>query len=303
MKISVVMSTYNGEKYLLEQLDSIRLQTKTPDEVLIFDDCSTDETFEMLIEYIQKHNLTAWKAEKNPTNYGWRKSFAQGIAKATGDIIFTADQDDIWISNKVQIMSEVLLEKDKINLLVSNYLEMQFDDKPNCIGQKDTYSVKQILFKAKWFHIQRPGCVFAFRKSLVQPFADIWFNNYAHDELLWHLGALTDGLYIIDYTSILFRRHSNNATPSNAHNKNTRALNCEIAIEEIERLIEYTNKHNGWIDHNKYREMNRYFAFEKNRKALLRRFDLLSMLKLASDIACYIKPQSYLVDIYCALQR
>ena len=96
MKISVVVTTYNGEKYLEEQLESIKNQTKHVDEVLIFDDQSQDDSFRIAEQYIEKNTLIGWKAIRNSTNKGWRKNFFDGIQLATGEVIFLCDQDHIW---------------------------------------------------------------------------------------------------------------------------------------------------------------------------------------------------------------
>lgn len=69
-KISVVMTTYNGKKYLLEQLESLRNQTLKIDEVIIMDDCSKDETPELIRKYIIDNNLSGWKLIENQTNQG-----------------------------------------------------------------------------------------------------------------------------------------------------------------------------------------------------------------------------------------
>lgn len=88
MKTSVVISTYNGEKYILEQLDSIRTQTLTVDEVLIFDDRSHDNTVELCRDFINKFNLENWKVLNNEKNKGFVKNFIDGLYETTGDIIF-----------------------------------------------------------------------------------------------------------------------------------------------------------------------------------------------------------------------
>lgn len=73
MKISIIMSTYNGEKYLVEQLESIRLQTLQPDEIIISDDCSVDNSKEIIAQYIQKYNLSNWKYYVNKKIWGGKK--------------------------------------------------------------------------------------------------------------------------------------------------------------------------------------------------------------------------------------
>jgi glycosyltransferase involved in cell wall biosynthesis len=68
MRISIVLSTYNGGAYITEQLDSILNQTRKADEVLIFDDCSTDKTCELISSFIEKNSLSNWRLTKNKTN-------------------------------------------------------------------------------------------------------------------------------------------------------------------------------------------------------------------------------------------
>ena len=103
MSISVLMCTYNGEKYIEEQLISIYEQTYKPDEVLIFDDCSTDSTVYIIRSFIKKYNLEkSWILEINEKNKGYVKNFKNGINKVKGDFIFFSDQDDVWNKNKIQ---------------------------------------------------------------------------------------------------------------------------------------------------------------------------------------------------------
>lgn len=95
-KVSVVMTTYNGQKYLREQMDSLREQTMPIDEVIIMDDCSTDHTPDLVSAYIKEYDLKGWNLVQNEQNQGWKKNFKSGFDLATGNYIFPCDQDDIW---------------------------------------------------------------------------------------------------------------------------------------------------------------------------------------------------------------
>ena len=92
--VSVVMCTYNGEKYIREQIDSILQQTYSVDEIIIQDDCSTDGTCEVLYEYQQRYAQK--QVIRNKRNIGFNPNFFSAIARAKGDYIAIADQDDIW---------------------------------------------------------------------------------------------------------------------------------------------------------------------------------------------------------------
>ena len=112
------MSSYNGLENIEEQLDSLRKQTRTPDEVLVCDDCSTDGTPELVSEYIKRHSLEdKWKVVINRENKGWRRNFMDGIRQSSGELVFTCDQDDIWRKDKLEIMEKIMTDHPAINLL------------------------------------------------------------------------------------------------------------------------------------------------------------------------------------------
>jgi glycosyltransferase involved in cell wall biosynthesis len=109
LKISIAMATYNGAKYLREQLDSFVAQTRLPDELVITDDCSTDNT----IEIIQAFAATAPFAvrwEQNEKNHGYTGNFNHALMKTTGDLVFLSDQDDVWFPEKLAVMERYALE-------------------------------------------------------------------------------------------------------------------------------------------------------------------------------------------------
>jgi glycosyltransferase involved in cell wall biosynthesis len=95
--VSVVMCTYNGERYLREQLDSIISQTYPVSEIIVQDDCSTDETLVILSEYDPYIKLF-----KNKENKGYNENFRSALYKASGDLIAISDQDDLWAKDKIE---------------------------------------------------------------------------------------------------------------------------------------------------------------------------------------------------------
>jgi glycosyltransferase involved in cell wall biosynthesis len=102
MKISVALCTFNGEKYITKQLDSILNQKDyNVEEIIVCDDNSTDRTIEILNDYLNK-NPETFKIHRNEINLGSNKNFEKAISKCTGDFIFLSDQDDIWRNDKIQ---------------------------------------------------------------------------------------------------------------------------------------------------------------------------------------------------------
>lgn len=103
-KVSVVMCTYNGEKHLREQLDSILSQTYPINELVIQDDCSTDSTLTILQQYAETDKRI--KVYVNQVRLGFNHNFSSAFLKATGDFIACSDQDDIWVKTKIEKLME-----------------------------------------------------------------------------------------------------------------------------------------------------------------------------------------------------
>jgi hypothetical protein len=106
-RISIAMCTYNGEKYLHEQLVSIAQQTRLPDELVICDDGSSDSTPELVARFTQSVSFPV-RWIRNEKNLGSTKNFEQAISLCTGDLIALCDQDDIWLPEKLACQAEML---------------------------------------------------------------------------------------------------------------------------------------------------------------------------------------------------
>lgn len=96
--VAVVMCTYNGEKYLRQQLDSILAQTYPIQELIVQDDCSTDTTLAILQEYEAK--VPFMQVIENTHNLGFNLNFKTACMRATTDLIAISDQDDVWMPEK-----------------------------------------------------------------------------------------------------------------------------------------------------------------------------------------------------------
>lgn len=104
--IGVVLCTYNGEKYICQQLDSILAQTRPPEQILILDDCSSDHTVAIVKDYAKIDQRI--RLIQNETNLGYTRNFENGIALCNMDFIALSDQDDIWLPEKLEHMAAKL---------------------------------------------------------------------------------------------------------------------------------------------------------------------------------------------------
>lgn len=108
LRISVAMCTYNGARYLPEQLESFLRQQRAPDEVVICDDVSTDDTPNLLEDFVRAAPFEV-RLHRNSANLGYSRNFMKAVALCTGDIIALSDQDDVWYPHKLFRMEEWFL--------------------------------------------------------------------------------------------------------------------------------------------------------------------------------------------------
>jgi len=119
MKISVALIVFNGARYIHTQLDSILAQTHKVDEIIVYDDASSDNTKEILEEYKNKHpNL--FFIHYNKQNIGPAKNIEKTIQACTGELILLADQDDYWEPNKVHTVVKYFEQNQTMNGVFTN---------------------------------------------------------------------------------------------------------------------------------------------------------------------------------------
>lgn len=221
-KISVVMATYNGEKYIEEQLASIYKQSCPPDEVIIRDDCSTDNTCEVIRKFIENNHLD-WVLVSGEKNLGFERNFTEALKLSTGDVIFLSDQDDVWHRDKIKNMSSVMNRYKQILCLNSSFVcidsegrripskHMPFTSNNGLIIGKiikkhslSSFSAEEVLR----YNISM-GCTTAFRKELLNEFF-LNAGEVPHDWLINVIAAQRGGLFFYNKELIKYRLHSNN---------------------------------------------------------------------------------------------
>lgn len=117
MKIDILMSTYNGEKYLKQQIDSILSQSYQNWRLLVRDDSSSDNTLSILESYMHKYPNQVFLVDRGTPNLGSSKSFARLLDFVEGDYFMFSDQDDIWLPNKIE---QTMIEMHKLELKYGN---------------------------------------------------------------------------------------------------------------------------------------------------------------------------------------
>jgi len=228
--ISIAMPTYNGGRYLREQLDSIYCQTKQPDEVIVVDDCSTDNTIEILKEFHKKYGLKYYINEKN---LGYNKNFEKAITLCSSDFIALCDQDDIWLPEKIEKTYNKLKEYPKdIPALVSSFNSTDI----NILKCKVKNKCQSGGWHLNFTKYASQGCTLMFNKKLkdiIIPIPD----GIMYDAYIGFTAALLGNRYYIGEQLMYYRIHNDNAFA-----KKHETSKYQIFKKEINKHLPY------WFD-------------------------------------------------------
>jgi glycosyltransferase involved in cell wall biosynthesis len=218
-KISIAMATYNGGKHLLEQLESIAAQSRTPDEMVVCDDQSTDDTLDVLNAFRDRapFPITVYNNEQR---LRYARNFSKAMGLCTGDLIFPCDQDDVWLATKIQKHEAIYREQDDVGLVVNDGWMVDSELKPmgktwfqavgvssGDIEQLETDRAFRVLMRDSRFC----GCMMSFRsryRDRIPPIPDL----IGHDDWLALTLSLLSRLRVIPEPLNDYRQHSNQVT-------------------------------------------------------------------------------------------
>lgn len=227
--VSVCIATYNGEKYIREQLASILKQLSSEDEIIISDDSSTDNTVNILRSYNDKRI----KIFPNNHFYSPIYNFENAIKHASGNYIFLADQDDIWLPNKVSrmyaklkdfdlVISDCKIVDDKLNIIHESFFEL-YSSRPGFLKN---------LYKNSYI-----GCCIAFRREILNYILPFPNKIAMHDSWIGLSVELHGSVYFLEEPLLLYRRHGNNASYSGEKSQLSITFRIKYRIELFYNLI------------------------------------------------------------------
>lgn len=215
MTISVAMCTYNGAAFLRDQLSSIAAQTRLPDEMVVCDDCSSDGSTAILETFVASAPFPV-RVYRNPVNLGSDENFEQSIRLCQGDIIALADQDDIWLPEKIAKI-EVEFANPAVGLVFSDAEVV--DDGLNPVGLRlwDVYfpqkSRRQMqagqAFQVQLDHNVVTGATMAFRSEFRPLALPIPHGTHLiHDGWIALVVAAVSRVVALPEPLIFYRRHA-----------------------------------------------------------------------------------------------
>lgn len=214
MKISVGVCTHKGEKFIAEQLESIINQTVKPDEIILTDDNSDDNTLKIAEKVLSKSGID-YKIFPYDTHQGILKNFQNCLDKCSGDIIFSCDQDDVWMKDKIEsflpefekgcnfVYSNAIVVDTDRNLLEDNFWNCYGIDFENLSTEKFQKMVLSDLFIA--------GCNMAFTKELYDKIRPIPYH-FLHDGWVAICAPLFGKIGFVNKPLIEYRRHGKNTS-------------------------------------------------------------------------------------------
>jgi glycosyltransferase involved in cell wall biosynthesis len=237
--ISVAMTTFNGEKYIEKQIESIIHQSLPVDEIIVCDDGSTDHTVELL----KKYDVTLIQ---NFQNLGYKLNFKQAMEKCNGDYIFLCDQDDIWEKDKVKDMMQIMESHKNIHVLASSFTYIDGQNQMILTTLNKGYSNNNLYNKevekndlvsvltdefiyGNYFQ----GCALVMDKQTRDFVVHHFDDRLPHDWIISLYASIDGGMYFYNKSEFKYRIHSDNSIGVSTLNQSaTQHVNRAYQFEE-----------------------------------------------------------------------
>lgn len=210
--VSIALATYNGEKFIKEQMESILNQSFQDFEVVIHDDCSTDGTYDLLHQFAERDNRIILK--RNEHNLGFSENFKSIVDECTGEYIAFSDQDDIWEIKHLEILLSIIEKKD---VACGNALLVDQDNHSLGFTMREVAGIKNDvepdricwrLFNDNFVQ----GAAMLVRRELCEKYLPAPSVVKFHDYWLALVASLNNGVVYTSKSILRYRQHGNNIT-------------------------------------------------------------------------------------------
>ena len=228
LKASICMATYNGSRYVREQIDSVLEQLQPGDELIVSDDGSTDDTTNILETFGESLRLVGTHRVG-----GVVANFSRALAHAKGDIIFLADQDDVWLPGRLSAMRGALANCD---LVLANATLVDGDLRPTGPTLFELIRPRKGLLS----NLSRNsfvGCCMGFRRSVLSVAMPMPAGTPWHDWLIGLIACWRGQVTFLDTPLLLFRRHQTNASPTGKRSPNSLFMKLQLRARIILVLV------------------------------------------------------------------
>jgi len=236
--VSIAMATCNGADYILEQLNSIKNQTRLPDELILSDDCSTDSTIAIIEEFRQSSPFKI-KLIRNNDRVGLNGNFERALSACSGDLIFISDQDDYWFPQKIKTV-ELIYQKTGAHIIQNDcyYADSNLNQYP----ETGMGNVIKTMGKASYF---MSGACTALSRPFLEyllPFPEDHCPQY--DIYIHRWANILDIKHNHNDPLQLWRRHDNNSSNTDtSRNVSMGLISRYFKYKDNILSVDYVDKH------------------------------------------------------------
>lgn len=224
--VSIALCTYNGEKFLQQQLDSLACQNYNNLEIIIVDDHSSDSTFDILKKFQKsKENV---KIFQNEANLGFVKNFEKAISLCSGDYVALCDQDDVWFPEKI---SKLVLSIGSAGLVYSAVQLMNQDG----VCLDEIFPRRNKMHGRCYMELLLANCVTGhaclIKRAVLDRALPFPEKIKVHDHWLAIVAAAKEGIAVYEDVLSLYRRHDDNALLSNKKRHSSKLVRYQRKIQ------------------------------------------------------------------------
>lgn len=279
--IDILLASYNGEKYIAEQIDSILNQTYKDWFLYIKDDCSTDNTVKIIMDYEKEYKDKIKVILSDKPSGSAKNNFFSMFEYSNSDYIMTCDQDDVWLPDKIEItlegMKEAEQENNSIPILVHTDLKV-VDENLNVFSDSlfKMQNLDNERYKLNYLLTQNivTGCTVMANKALLNHTKINPNDAIMHDWWMALIAASLGKIVFIDKATVMYRQHERNSVGA----KNVRSIDyikVKISnIDNIKKSIKDTYVQadklleaiGAFINSNNYDTIQQYSLMKNNRK-------------------------------------
>ena len=294
-KLCILLASYNGEKYISEQLDSIINQTYKNWELIIRDDGSKDETVTILNKYEKKdERIKVLRDDKG--NLGFLKNFEELLYNAKEEFVLFSDQDDFWLKNKLEKFVEKIRDLDEKILskpLLVHCNSLVCDEKLEIIKEEfiDSKIAKKTNSNIYFFEYIVQGSTSMVNKKMIKESLPFLKNVTLHDRYFHLLSQFLGTRVFIDESLVKYRQHERNEIGANRSIIKNIMSKKYFYVEDRKLIEEIKEKYIKCLRKRDLNDIEKYLEVTDRNKNRLERFWLSKyfQMKLLKRLVLLIK--------------
>lgn len=236
LTISIAMATYNGANFIGEQLDSFAAQTRWPEELVICDDGSTDNTATIVAKFAVSAPF-AVRFIRNEERLGYNRNFAKSIDLCSGELIFVSDQDDKWFTDKIATVANLFDAPSPPLCVVNDQIIASPDGMPS--GTTVLGNVRRLGYRDSFYG---PGCCTAINRMLLEVIIPFPGDVVAYDHWLNIFPSLLGAQALYERPLQLYRRHHDNTSNSTFAQRRPGLFALAVAAQAGDARQKFTEK-------------------------------------------------------------